>query len=262
VPAGRADYGRLTAALSARAEPVVTMTWQDLDDIVGGLPPSATEHYPQWWHGDRPNTRAWRRAGYELVKTELGKSVTFRRVGSAAASTSAQPSAPPPVPARLGSRSPGEALRVIAPGRALLVVTCSGGKARGGRPPSAADGVPWPQDLRRARARLLATARAESLVLPAWRRYTGTFYQNARPALGDAVAAGHVVVISGGYGIARAEELIGWYDRQLHLADWPAGLLESVLIGGSPLRYTDGGGVRVGHHRLRQASAAHPVARG
>jgi len=68
-------------------------------------------------------------------------------------------------------------------------------------------------------------------VLPAWRRYTGTFYQHARPALADPVAAGHVVIISGGYGIARADEPIGWYDKVLHLADWPAGLLESALIG-------------------------------
>jgi hypothetical protein len=68
-------------------------------------------------------------------------------------------------------------------------------------------------------------------VLPAWRRYTGTFYQHANPALADAVTHGHVLIISGAYGILRAEELIGWYDRQLNLADWPRGVLESALIG-------------------------------
>jgi hypothetical protein len=76
---GGADYGRLTAALSARAEPVVTMSWQELDEIVGGLSRSAVDHFPQWWHGDRPNTRTWRRAGYELVKAEPGRLVVFRR---------------------------------------------------------------------------------------------------------------------------------------------------------------------------------------
>jgi hypothetical protein len=39
------------------------------------------------------------------------------------------------------------------------------------------------------------------------------------------------VIISGGYGIARGDEPIGWYDKVLHLADWPVGLLESALIG-------------------------------
>ena len=38
VHSGHADYSRLTTVLSARTEPVVTMTWQELDDIVGGLP--------------------------------------------------------------------------------------------------------------------------------------------------------------------------------------------------------------------------------
>jgi hypothetical protein len=39
------------------------------------------------------------------------------------------------------------------------------------------------------------------------------------------------VIISGGYGIARADEPIGWYDKVLQLDDWPAGLLESALLG-------------------------------
>jgi len=76
-------------------------------------------------------------------------------------------------------------------------------------------------------------------VLPAWRRYTGTFYQHANPALADAVTHGHVLIISGGYGILRAEELIGWYDRQLNLADWPRGVLESALIAEAHRRSLD-----------------------
>jgi hypothetical protein len=66
--------------------------------------------------------------------------------------------------------------------------------------------------------------------LPAWRRYDGAFYRSARPALAEAAVAGRVVIISGGYGVARAQELIGWYDNVLRLADWPPGLLESALI--------------------------------
>ena len=41
-------------------------------------------------------------------------------------------------------------------------------------------------------------------LLPAWRRYTGTFCQHAGPALADSVATGDVVIISGGYGSVRA----------------------------------------------------------
>lgn len=67
-------------------------------------------------------------------------------------------------------------------------------------------------------------------MLPAWRRYAGTFYQHAHPALAEAVNRGHVVIVSGGYGLVRAEAPIGWYDKMLQLADWPAGLLESLLI--------------------------------
>jgi hypothetical protein len=231
VRGGHADYGRLTAALSTRTEPVVTMTWQELDSIVGGLPPSATDHFPQWWHGDRPNTRAWRRAGYELVKAEPGKLVTFRRTTSAVADASGRPLAPSPRSTGQGSRLSGDALAGIDPARALLVVTCSRRKERGGRQCSAANIEPWSEDLRDARARVLAAAGADTTkLLPAWRRYTGTFYQHAGPALPDAVATGHVLIISGGYGIVRARELIGYYDQELRLADWPTGLLESALI--------------------------------
>lgn len=228
---GHADYGRLTAALSARNEAVVTMTWQELDGIVGGLPPSATDHFPQWWHGDRPNTRAWRRAGYELVKAEPGRLVTFRRVTSAAPDVLHRPPALSPRLPGQGSRLPGDALGGIDPARVLLVVTCSGRKERGGRPPGAPGLESWPQGLRDARARVLAGAGADTTrLLPAWRRYTGTFYRHADRALADAVATGHVVIISGGYGVARAGELIGYYNKVLRLADWPRGLLESVLI--------------------------------
>jgi hypothetical protein len=138
---------------------------------------------------------------------------------------------PAAAPGTSAQRTPAAALGGADPRRSLLVLACSGRKERGGRPPGPAGSLAWPQDLADARTRVLAAAGADTAhVLPAWRRYTGTFYQHARPALADAVSAGHVVIISGGYGIARADEPIGWYDKILHLADWPDGLLESALI--------------------------------
>jgi len=144
-----------------------------------------------------------------------------------------------PVPSHAGApaptRSPGQpasgSLDGIAPQRSLLVLTCSGRKETGGAPPGPASTTTWPPQLQQARARVLASAHADTTrVLPAWRRYSGTFYQHARPALADAVTTGHVVIISGGYGICRGDEPISWYDKILDLADWPPGLLESALI--------------------------------
>ncbi|MGN6172152.1 MAG: hypothetical protein ACTHPS_04270 [Streptosporangiaceae bacterium] len=75
--------------------------------------------------------------------------------------------------------------------------------------------------------------------MPAWQRYEGAFYRSARSALAHAAATGNVVILSGGYGVARAQELIGWYERILRLADWPPGLLESALIGQARRTGTD-----------------------
>jgi hypothetical protein len=122
----------------------------------------------------------------------------------------------------------------------MLIITCSASKRPGGQAPSGEDANQWAPELRKARARVLSSSALEITgVLPAWQRYTGTFYQHANPALADAVAHGHVLIISGGYGILRAEELIGWYDRQLHLADWPRGMLESTLTGETHRRGLD-----------------------
>lgn len=128
-------------------------------------------------------------------------------------------------------RPPGTVLDGIDPERSLIVLTCSARKQLGGAPAGHGDVVGWPQELAGARTRVLATAQADSTrVLPAWRRYTGTFYQHAQPALAEAVTNGHVVIISGGYGIVRGDEPISWYDKVLQLSDWPSGLLESALI--------------------------------
>jgi hypothetical protein len=134
-------------------------------------------------------------------------------------------------PAVGGPSSPAEALRGIHPERCVLIITCSGSKRPGGQAPSGKHDNQWAPQLQEARARVLASSGLDmTRVLPAWRRYSGTFYEHANAALADAVKRGHVLIVSGGYGILRAEELIGWYDRQLNLADWPRRVLESALI--------------------------------
>src|SRR6478735_3130194 len=67
------------------------LTWEQLIDIVGQLPTSASDHRA-WWSGDRTQGRAWRAAGFRLADVSLGRSVTFVR------QTSTQPSTPTPPP--------------------------------------------------------------------------------------------------------------------------------------------------------------------
>lgn len=125
-------------------------------------------------------------------------------------------------------------LRQADPRQVLLVIACSAAKAHGGRSPrlDGKEEAGWPDALREARVPVLARAATDtSELLPAWQRYQGGFYRSAGPALPEATVAGKVVIISGGYGVAHAQEPIGWYDKRLRLADWPPGLLEAALLG-------------------------------
>jgi hypothetical protein len=231
----RADYGRLTDWLARRDGQIVTVSWAELDAVVGGLPRSATDHHPRWWHGDRPNTRAWRAAGFELDRVDVGRSVTFRRRPSATAAVSHPRAAGRRADSPVRRRATADVRELIAvdPCSAMLVIPCSGDKTRGGHPnaqptPSAS----WPEQLSIARAHVGTQAHVdERKVMPAWRRYNGRFYQEARRELDAAVAAGvPVVILSGGYGLLRADEPIGTYNKMLKRSDWPPGLLESLLV--------------------------------
>ena len=51
-----------------------TLTWEQLDELVGGLPPSA-HRYPAFFSGDRPS---W--AGFRTRNVQLGRQVTFERI--------------------------------------------------------------------------------------------------------------------------------------------------------------------------------------
>ncbi|MCT9934531.1 hypothetical protein N5079_30430 [Planotetraspora sp. A-T 1434] len=224
----RADWAKLTAFLSARSEDQATLSWDELIRIVGAIPASATRHHPQWWHGDRSHIRAWRAAGYTLAEVEPGRSVTFRR-----SDPSLTTPGPPPRP-NTTTASPGSGIRVLQetePRGALLVIPCSKRK-RGGGDARIERAAPWPPALLAARERTREAAHVdEHHTLAAWRRYTGEFYVAAQDALANAVSEdAPLVILSGGYGLLRANEPIGNYDKIMHLADWPHGLLEDLLI--------------------------------
>ncbi|MFC9251859.1 YaaA family protein [Amycolatopsis thailandensis] len=120
-------------------------------------------------------------------------------------------------------------LDAIDPREALTILGPSKAKIRGG---DASDfGAVWPEPLLRARAEVLARSKVDNGGLrPAWLRYSGNFYRNVGSELGEAAGSGRLLILSGGYGILRADEPIPYYDRKLRLSDWPTGVLEDTVI--------------------------------
>jgi hypothetical protein len=70
-----ADWSPLRTMLAA-VDTSVTLTWKDLDRLVGGLPRSACEHNA-FWKGERSG---W--PGFRTSAVKVGESVTFARVGA------------------------------------------------------------------------------------------------------------------------------------------------------------------------------------
>lgn len=227
----------LTHWLIERNQPSITMTWAQLGEIVGGLPNSATVHFDQWWHGDRPNTRAWRAAGYELAKVQLGQTLTLVKLSD---STKLQrskiitSSSPAPWRTRQGpvQHLGGEGLTTIDLRSALIVLPCSKGKNLGGAEQSATSSPSWSPELLRAREQMRDRAQMDDqFVMPAWQRYNGHFYVATQTSLSEAVSAkANIAILSGGYGVVRAEEEIGWYERPMKKSEWPRGVIEAALI--------------------------------
>ena len=120
----------------------------------------------------------------------------------------------------------------------LFVVPCSGSKRRGGRR-TAARGTSVVRSLPRGLAAELRTRRSEnasrakldeSALLPAGERYTGTLYQAAGDALDVLAGSGaDLLIISGGYGVVRPSEPIGWYDQEFRNAMWPNGVVARCI---------------------------------
>jgi hypothetical protein len=226
-----ARWSLLTQYLATRAD-IVTLTWAEFVRVVGGVPNSAIDHYPQWWHGERSHVAAWRAAGYEATDIRPGVSVRFVRTTAARESVlQSRPREPHPVamwPAN-GSAMPPSELAALNPDRCLVVIPCSARKRRGGLP---VDGPAASDALAAARDRVLGKleTRADlSVLMPAWQRYDGSLYRAAGTVLRVLVAADRLVIISGGYGVVGGADPIGYYDRLMRPGDWPAGLLQTEL---------------------------------
>lgn len=80
-------YAPLRTYLMRQEENAVTLSFSEIEKIIGaGLPKSAFQH-PSWWANSPRHTaqsRAWRGAGYTVVCTQLGKSgfIIFRKPGT------------------------------------------------------------------------------------------------------------------------------------------------------------------------------------
>jgi hypothetical protein len=79
-------YGPLTEFLRRQSRPVVRMSFDEIERVIGSkLPPSATDHRA-WWSNNADNsvmTKAWKDAGFESEDVDMkGRRVTFRRVRS------------------------------------------------------------------------------------------------------------------------------------------------------------------------------------
>lgn len=133
-----ADWSALTLFLRGKRDRI-TLSWQELSDIVGELPASARNH-SAWWSGDRTHTRAWRAAGYEIAEKRPGVAVTFQRIGSPVV-----PSLGPSTPAGTPALSVADSRRA----RRILLVSC--GKAKLSKPAAAKDLYGSPR-FRKARA--------------------------------------------------------------------------------------------------------------
>lgn len=122
-----ANWSALTMYLRGKDD-TVTLTWRELNDIVGGMPQSSINH-AAWWGGDRPHTRAWTSAGFIVAAKQPGVSVTFTRAG-----ISKQPLRPLPAEPSADTEKP-----VAATSQAgrLLLIAC--GKAKAAEPTAAND---------------------------------------------------------------------------------------------------------------------------
>lgn len=72
-----ASWSSLTSYLNSVPD-AVTLTWPELDAIVGGVPMSAAKHRA-WWSGDRTHVRSWKSAGFAVTNLQMGSQVTFVR---------------------------------------------------------------------------------------------------------------------------------------------------------------------------------------
>lgn len=72
-------YAKLTHLLQEIDRDQVTLSWSELDNLLGGLPKSAVDR--TFWGNSwqRFSARGWLSAGYVVETVSIGQFITFRR---------------------------------------------------------------------------------------------------------------------------------------------------------------------------------------
>jgi hypothetical protein len=76
-------YDPLQDYLSEKTASTVTLTFSNIEDLIGALPPSARKYLVWWRNNDSSHQqcRAWGEVGYDAHPDLCGQQVTFRRIG-------------------------------------------------------------------------------------------------------------------------------------------------------------------------------------
>jgi hypothetical protein len=79
-----ATYDRLKAYLKTQNLKEFTLTFREIEEILGGYPLPRSAERPQWWANTRAVTshvqrEAWRAAGYDAFLIAGSRKVTFRK---------------------------------------------------------------------------------------------------------------------------------------------------------------------------------------
>lgn len=121
-------------------------------------------------------------------------------------------------------------------GTMLVVIPCSKSKKPGGaggrQGHAVVDSLPplLARDLATAREKNADLAKRGNVLMPALTRYAGTLYGVAHEPLRAIVSSGaHVLILSGGYGVVCAHELIADYEMRFKPALWPNRIVERTL---------------------------------
>ena len=81
-PKGTGRYEPLTAYLKGQDASSVTVTFDQLAEILGFRLPAAASNHAEWWQegSSHPQARGWRDAGWTFVRTDRrAQTVTFRK---------------------------------------------------------------------------------------------------------------------------------------------------------------------------------------
>lgn len=251
-PPGTGRYGPLTAFLRGQDASSVTMTFDQLADILGFRLPAAASNHAEWWReaSGHPQARGWRDAGWSFVRTDRrAQTVTFRRDAPAKnarggtktkpRAAASRPAVTRKVPAKAPDRSSGSSLAC-----GLILIPDSAQMRSGGDPAwrrqSTALALPGDAgarlgEARRTLAELVDEAAGPDLggdgnrraYLPALERYTGSLYAAAETGSWSAADRETMrrccLIVSGLYGLLTATEPIREHGVTMQTARLPDG---------------------------------------